>query len=764
MLLLFYFHLVIALAVSLFFKNRLRLNFREWLTESFIYYWSAVVLSSLSLAAVFALNNDSLMILLPLVLFAGLFGLSGSLNKHLVPNEVLPEIKNTALSYIAIFSKAMLALVSLGLILLNFKSDLQIPDSLVIKLPNMYYYLKSGTLLPSWNLADEGRLFATPFNGTLILMQLQRFQQGPGWILGLNLFSWMLGIIILLEWCRDFKVDSRIAWILSASLFCTLGVASQAVLDCDDLISSITGVAAGLYLLRFFNRNLNFKDLLLFVLGFGLCFGAKGFSALYLPAFIVLFLYILSKHFLKAKSFVSRNPGMLLLFFVMFCLLALPFAYVQWKTTGHFTFNSQLQKPLANSPFNPSIAFQNGVIYNLQLLFSDFIDVLSFSGGTSRRIYFETLNPIAQKLIPSISATNSHGNGSNIFHLNILEIDTWFGMFPLFAFVFIFWATMKGKLPKHGAWFLIFFLFWDMFFASRTIYIEGLGRYWILPVFCLVPLAAGSAANLFKVSTISRRFSLGLLCLLALCSATVIFQAFSKNVVVLDRMYIPKALAREGRGEPKFSQNILNVFKNQAPVNIVNSSYGLPVYYFMRLQPTQTLRFLGPIQNDALNLIGLSATHLENSFDPRKSLALRANNSFEGGMSYLGRSGLNIAWFLYIPKALECINCSVTNDWLFLKVNTHSEKVGSKTINKISLGLHVPVESLELQVKSFNDAGKAQTLKEFSQLDNKAIEVPFDALHVCFEAKIKDSQLQFKRSCLPVKAKTPWMQDEEFMY
>ena len=375
---------------------------------------------------------------------------------------------------------------------LAINTPLRVPDTVAVKMASSYFYLMNGNFLGhgSGGEIDQGRLFTTPFNVFSMWITLTRFGLPTNAINLYHFVSWVAMFISVYLLGREVS-KSRVACWFAAFSFCgTLVLLMQGYLDFDDLAASVTATV-GIYFFLQWLKDKKFRLLGLAAAGVGISFGAKMFPALYLPAVIAVCCWqVFRVGVERCLELLNGLKGQIVLGGAIFLCFTLPYPIVQFIETGHFSYASRVAAT-ANWPFNVLIAVHNLMIYNLQLLFFSVPDLLRFeNSGVERTWVVDFLNDTFLQLVPRPANVSwLPGTPSRIFYYEIINPDAWYGFLPLSVLLtLLLFLFSRRPIPRLALWSVFFFVGWDVFLSVRALYLDGMGRYWILPVSLIAPI------------------------------------------------------------------------------------------------------------------------------------------------------------------------------------------------------------------------------------------------------------------------------------
>ena len=559
--------------------------------------------------AIFSLMNQDILFFGVSVLFGGVLYL---LSRRALPIQPSPAQFNpwqTDLS--SLFSRLMFVGVVVSslcfagfLLYLGANTPLRVPDTLSVKLASSYYYLINGNFLGKGSGGEVIRLFSTPFNVFSMWITLIRFGISSTAINVYHFVCWLAMFVTVYLLGREIS-KSRAACLFAAFSFCgTLVLLMQGYLDFDDLPASVTATV-GTYFFLLWLKDSKSQLLALAAIGVGFSFGAKVFPALYLPAVVLLLGWqLLTVGLQKSLAAVNKFKWQLLSSFSIFLSFALPYPIVRWIETGQFNYSS-IVAAKANWPFDVLIAIHNLMIYNLQLLLFAVPDLLHFENSTpQRKQTVNFLNDFFLSYIPRPPGVSwLSGTPSKIFYEQIIDPDTWYGFVPLAVLLIVtLWVVYRRPLPKLIVWSLVFFLAWDIFLSIRGLYLDGMGRYWILPVSLLTP-----------VLTLGWewKFTRPLVYFTVLTTAYFSWSAFFR-VELTNGFLDLKAAKRLSQVEPVVSKPLRDILQFEKNLNLVYNFGDLQLYNFFNLRHHLKLTTSRVFDSDKLNLYLASENPIEN--------------------------------------------------------------------------------------------------------------------------------------------------------
>lgn len=576
--------------------------------------WANVVLTSLALSIFNQLGNNSLFILVSLpvhgLLLCAISQYTGTTEEPW--SELIKSLWESKLGKTLILWASIVCLI---LFAMAIRTTLQIPDSVAIKLPNAFFYLQKGNLLPAPEFSGDGRMFGVPFNGALLWSYLFRFHQPLQLILLWNLLCWTLIFLGGFKLSRSLGI-SPMGSLTATSLFCfSQQLLFQASTDNDDLLSSVTGTWAAIYIIRWI-RSPNQNWALLAGLALGISTGAKLFPALYWPGLLALALFLLWRFYQK-----SENRGKLMLqgtvIVLLAALLVFPYFYAGMQTRPDATAIPQVLSQSDNKPFRWEILYRNVVVYNSQLLISPIIDIFSPRATETRKHLVQKLNTLwNEKLIPEVENYWAYVPGTKIFHEALYENTAWFGLFSLLALAGMILMFLR-KRSSTWIWLALLFLSWDITFCGRTKYIEELGRYWLLPLSLTIPFVGllwdyqFESERLRRIRTWAFRY---------VWLSTIVL-AISGLVFNEVRLNFKNVLRSEGR-TPGMAAPLKTILRQCPQVNAAQFIYGYPIYMLMEQFRGSEFTYFPKILPNKTNIIPAVNVHLAHQFFANKYVAV----------------------------------------------------------------------------------------------------------------------------------------------
>lgn len=575
--------LILTSLAGYFFRRSKGLSFETKVYAAFILTWSSIVCTSAFLACFNQFDNDLLFAVLVAILqgIGANFISRGYRDLPAVP-DANPSVwlKDTFSSVPRAFLGIAFVGITFVLFIMCVFGIMQIPDTLSMKLPNAFFYLQGGNLLPHRDMSDNGRLFSTPINGTLWWSYfLVRWQTHGKIVLFLNLFNWAIAISAIYRFSRILKI-SRWGSFLTCMFFAfSLGELFQAASDNDDLLSSVSAIVGAVFVLRWLSSRLAI-DLLVASAGVGLSVGSKYFPVLYAPAFLLLGAYVaysiykgkLSLGDLKIRQFVCAG--------ILSAVLVVPYLaarFIDEKNIGPAALLSMSE----NKPFRADIAGHNILVYNSQLFLSPLVDAFAPLHGSHRERVVSAFNDFMVKnIVPVVEGVFAYMPGVIIVHQKLYDNTAWYGLVSFLFLFCIFWALFK-KENRFSIWFwlAVFFISWDLFFCARTKYIEELGRYWHLPIALVLPLVGKISDQYFADTSESAGRRFFKFVLYGILAVTV-FSGYYGLLYNPIRYNFFQAWNREIQ-KHEVSPAMKAILRECDKVNVRNVIYGFPIYSIM---------------------------------------------------------------------------------------------------------------------------------------------------------------------------------------
>ncbi len=673
------------------------------LLGNLVWSQSNVVLVAIFLSTFNKLNDNALFVFSSVFFQIIAFILLSKTQPHI---SKAPKTENIAFyskfqSWTYQSSVLVFIFVAIAVLALALRLPLLTPDTSAMKLPNAFFYMRHGNLLPATELTNDSRLFATPYNGFLLWQYLIRWQQHPQLILLLSYMNWALMGLAIYEISRLIGASKRGAT-MAAFVFCsTICMIWQGVTDQDDLISSTATTIAALYGILWL-RHGRWIDALILSLGVGYCFGAKAFPALYLWAILAFVTY----YFIawgpkKFFGWLALRWPQIAVMSAVFLALALPYAISNYFTYGALSYMSpQHTGPFQNKPFRIAVAIHNLAIYNIQLLFYGIPDILSFSAGRGREILVDNLNLIFEHFIPKVKGATAFDEKVQPFFKEVFEGGTWYGIIPLS--VAIGWPLSSAKKnPRFktiATWLLAFFIAWDLFFCSRQKFIAGMGRYWILPVSLLCPCIAllwDEAQGGAK-----KRVLRGIMVTLLVSTSYIACASFLKSGVLFNWLNLKTQFSRPYVFDsPQLSPDLNSILSEPTPLNYITAVYNFPYFSLWRRSHNSRFTEFHSIRNDSINILPVATLPLAHDGSYEKSIAIDMGPYLKNGFSRVAEDYAGYPIYAWAPSELSCSVCKNHSTFAIISLGSG---IDPKT-NDLKVGANLlrndPSEPLEFQVR-----------------------------------------------------------------
>ena len=666
-----------------------------WSVESrflaaFVVTWTSIIISSTILACFSQLGNDLLFFPFSLacqLLLSAILSSGGTLrgNAHQPKGvgfrSVFRETFSTPPRWAALVCTGVFAAI---ISFMCLRTNLQLPDTLSIKLPNAYFYLKSGNFFPVVERSDDGRMFATPINGTLLWIYLIRWDQPTRLIVFFNFVCWAIMFFAVYRTSRLIGA-SRWGSFSAAALFClTQNLLFQGSSDNDDLMSSVTATIGAVFFLTWI-KSRNLQDLTIAAFGIGISAGSKYFPLLYLPGAVACAAYFL-------LLFISHKDWMELKRCGQHLIIAglVTTAFLMPYETSRLIYTTTTGAPApalfdsANRPFRWSVAAHNTIVYNLQLFVSPVTDAIVPKSSPTRSHYVAALNDFSlRNFIPAVKNYWAYAPGIHVAHPDLYDNTVWFGIISwVLGFCILKLLFRKDRWFTPAFWLVVLFLSWNLFFCFRTKYIEELGRYWILPISLIMPVAA-----LFVDGAAARGRGYLTSAVLAIVWGSTFLCGFLglKDNQIRHNLI---DLAQTAIEPPPISNELNEILGTCSRVNVVRTVYGFPIYWLIQRFRGKDFSYFEKSQESMINIVpamNLAAVaHYEHNFLPIDLLTPRP-----GRFNYFG-FGFGLP--LYADAGPDCVcteTCLAENSYLLIQA-TRQTPVTSP-IAKIRLqvlGLH----------------------------------------------------------------------------
>ena len=622
----------------------------EWAFESkflagFVITWASVIISSTILACFNQVGHDALFFSLSLVCqlaLALVLSRRGSRTGEAAlafPAQGLWSLARETFSTlprrVALVSTVCFAAL---ILFMCIRSNLQIPDTLSIKLPNAWFYLKSGNFLPVVERSDDGRMFATPINGTMLWIYLIRWDQPTRLILLFNFVCWAAMFLAIYRASRLIGA-SRWGGFSAAALFClTQTLLLQASTDNDDLMSSVTAtIGAAFFLMWLKSRSL--ADLSIAAIGIGISAGSKYFPVLYLPGAMLCagyYLWIFVSR--KDWSELAQRGRQLVIGGVVAAAFVMPYEGSRLIQTAIGRASPDLISGTDNKPFRWSVAAHNTVVYNLQLFASPLTDAFFPKSGGLRRHSVQALNDWSvRNLIPKVTSSHAYDSTIEIANIYLYDHTVRFGVVSWLLAIGILAVLLKKRDWLSPAfWLVIFFISWNLFFCFRTKYMDVLGRYWILPISLLMPLAALSVDRIANARIFGRT-------ILPLVWASTLFCGF---VGLSDNRFRHNLaqLVYASAAAPAMAPELRQLLATCDHVNVARVVYGFPIYWLMKWFQGSDFSYTNQLSAEKINIVpALDVPGLFHGYEHR-FLAVELGPERMGMFAYFGLSGFLSEW------------------------------------------------------------------------------------------------------------------------
>jgi hypothetical protein len=623
---------------------------------------------------------------------------------------------------------ALLALIPLMAVLV-FRGWVQITDFTAIKLPNTLFYLEKGNLLPARELSDDGRMFGAPFNVYILWGLFAKFHTPLNFVLILNFISWFLALIAIYRSCLLLGC-SRQASLWAAAIFAlTPTMVFQATSDNDDLISSITGIIGFYYAIKWWKHS-TWQDAVLMGLALGISSGAKLFPLLFVLGLIAWLTFLAIS---KKKVFPFDSHTRLLQFsfsMVLLLILTLPYFIAPNLGSNKIQLITGLVSNGQNSPFRLSILLQNLIIYNLQAFVSPLLDAIAPVASHFRTISVDWLNPFfVNTFIPKVENYFAYAPGINIFNYDIYDNTTWYGLFPIICLLgFLqFRKGIPGIQKNCFLLILILFLGWNISFCGRMKYIEGLGRYWILPMAILTPLAAA----FYSGHENSRRKFVKFLILIVVLGSTISSLVLAETGIVRNRFRTNVGDAWTGYGETRaLKPGLKSVLTNCRNVNFYQRIWGFPIGIVMDQFRGDRFTYLKTLRKDSYNAVVAPEYPLAKEWMDKKYVSIPLpsglNNDFH--MISIDEYGYSVYGLNSSQSPCSGQIESPTNNAL-IEFVTLTDENGKSLAADVSLSPSPTTDQLEFKFESVVDGENTEktTITDWNDKKEWKIKLPIDA-------------------------------------
>jgi len=424
------------------------------------------------------------------------------------------------------------------------------PDSIVYRLPRVYWYFSEGALA---HFSDQGepRPQFYPFNGTIAYLSLVHFQLGPRSFSLLSLACWLVAGLSTYVFARDLGgprvAAAATAWII----FLTPNVLLQSLSTNDELIAAAPMLVGLLFLHRWYHLRQPL-DALIGVIGSAISAGAKlhvTFYALFLVGVAIALVWHWRVVLGEVRGWLSlRRAAFVALLASTVFVFAFSFMIYNYRATGRvmaWDFAAQVQ----NKPFDLAVALQTEVLFAAQMLLTPFADLHLGSSIDSgpRALHYKAFNEFFAPFFGWVSneskfmAVGYQFTGLNSASALLFNEQTvFFGFTWLVIVIAGFWLmTRRWKDPRalwarfHAASFPV----WFMTYAASTRYVEGASTYACYAVLVGAPAMVYAFAPIKRPRLSQLRWILlaGVAVTHVFFAASILYTSPAKNLSALAR-------------------------------------------------------------------------------------------------------------------------------------------------------------------------------------------------------------------------------------
>ena len=643
-------HALVLLGVLLFACRRANLPWRDWPFVVYVLFWADLVLAGHLASFAQGLNKLEIYIPASLLALAGLLGLVYASRKAHAPPLLAPPCLQFApitdppvRKILFWFLGVTLGLAAMGSLVLAFIVYPDNADSMIYRLPRVFWYVSHGSFTHPFDGLDK-RVMFYPLDGVALYVPLVLYNL-PGVTHNFpSLLSWMILVAATYRFARALGAERLIALFATWIVALTPSILAQATSTNDELLCA-TALVAGLYMgWRWLVTGVS----LYFVLAasaVGLSIGTK--------LHIVFLAPVLLAALGLAVGHIRRNPASLRLWvaslgaragglgLLMLVLMGGSFLAYNYVSSGRLYFLGDFAHDVFNLRGSLHGFLQNILIYTAQMTLSPIADLNFWPYANDRQMFNTALNAIFNPLIqPFIDTDPSNYHLGYRFVGVTLPTSVRFVEFSLWSgFVWLLWplqarlALGQKKFPLRGLFFLLAITppLWLLLWSASTLYMEGTATYFAFYLMCASPAAAFAFLPIRKATANEGRWAvLVFVALSNLLISTNLFM-FSGFRALPDLVFARNWPVDWDLAEP----TIINELRRADTIRIVFTHEKMPYFAYMHWHPNATYENPypskdAPVSNKTLQIYSTPSDYMFGF------LPLKIRNKPTAGLTYLG--------------------------------------------------------------------------------------------------------------------------------
>ncbi len=391
-------------------------------------------------------------------------------------------------SWLSLVLLAMLAAVTVAVLLTALAVLPNNWDSLAYRFPRVFFYLNAGALVHAKGAPDQ-RLLFYPYDGTLLYLFLAQYQlPGVTWNL-VSVVAW------LLAGAGAFYGALTLGGSVRAAMFSTYALLTAPIVLCvanstnDELLSGAP-LLVGIVFLAMWLRDRMPAHLLFGAVGLALSAGVKLHALFYAPGLVLaVLLTVAIRRPLLAdlwRGAVRPHPRVVCAALMLSVPLAGGFTVTNYVSAGMAT-NTDFNRQVLRLPFSARGAAQNVALLTAQLFLAPLPDhARVFGVDTGVRAYQRT-NEVTNRLLfanvrqgPPYTSPfyRFRGIASPLAEV-FFEETLWLGMVPWALALALIWMATRWRDCSLTLWMMMLSLpAWHLGLSTIHLYVEAIGVYY----------------------------------------------------------------------------------------------------------------------------------------------------------------------------------------------------------------------------------------------------------------------------------------------
>ena len=510
--------------------------------------------------------------------------------------------------------------VAISMLIISLVHYPDLIDSTRIKLARIYFYLQSGSLLPSLAVSSHSTMFIFPFNAILAQLSFIIYEQNAHSILLFGFINWIVLGLSLYLLCREFNISTK-GIVLAVGLFLTTHSLMYGGSSSSDDILSTTPFIIGAYFFIRWLRTVNKWDAGLAGLALGLSLGVKYFPLFFLPGLVILLITQAARIGFQASLswFRVRLSGFVVMSITLIVMLSPEFA------TNYLQTGSPLEKPKSVASYHLNTDLYCGFRHlglNLTELTLDPIAQMIAMGPRAVRSLASNAALQADEALSGIekqcygepfSFTALVNSGRTSGHI------VWYGAYFYLLVISGIMVVRSRMARRRVGPVAIMALSWFVILSGISVYWAGVGRYYMMGFALTVPIV-GMAVDLAFNGGHDRHqnwFKRIIVTLVALSMVLTLF-GLAKNIYRMDfvndmvkTVFGAQTVGARKRGD-NYSGEFYRVIRSAHDINFFFNDL-FPIYDVMRRHPDAQYSTLLDLSLEKTNFVILPKMYDQNT-------------------------------------------------------------------------------------------------------------------------------------------------------